>query len=99
MTCQKRLNRSRCSLGFGLGVGPRKHVLDGIHIGATWRIRLNRPYVAVLQPFCQINLTTCFNFIVAGCHKMLLNNEHAVLIPILCDEIYINRGSFIIFQS
>jgi len=30
---------------FGLWtqVGPRKHVLHGVHIGATWRIRLNRP--------------------------------------------------------
>jgi len=29
---------------FGMlsGVGPRKHVLDGVHIGETWRIRLNR---------------------------------------------------------
>ena len=29
------------------------------HIGATWRIRLNRPRVAVMGPFCQITLTTC----------------------------------------
>ena len=24
-------------------VGPRKHILDGVHISATWRIRLNYP--------------------------------------------------------
>ena len=34
---QKRLNRSRCR------VGSRKHVLDRVQIGATWRIRVNRP--------------------------------------------------------
>jgi len=30
---------------FGLWtpVGPGKHVLRGVHIGETWRIRLNRP--------------------------------------------------------
>jgi len=34
-------------------------VLDGVHIGATWRIRLNRPcvtvmwsYVRLLRPLC-----------------------------------------------
>jgi len=42
-------------------VGQRKHVLDGVHIGTTWRIRLNRPCAAVMQSFCQITLTTCFS--------------------------------------
>ena len=41
----KRLNRSRYRL-----VGSRKHMLDGGHIGATWRIRLNRPCAAVMRP-------------------------------------------------
>jgi len=30
-------------------VGPRKHVLHGVHIGASWRIRLNRRCPAALQ--------------------------------------------------
>jgi len=31
------------------------------HIGTTWRIRLNCPCAAAMQPFCQITLTTrCF---------------------------------------
>ena len=46
--------------GMWTWVGPRKHVLDGVHIGATWRMRLNRPCPAVMQPLCQITLTTCF---------------------------------------
>jgi len=37
---------------FGLWtcVGPRKHYLMGMHIGATWPIRLNRPRAAVMRP-------------------------------------------------
>jgi len=43
-----------------LGMGPRKHVLDGEHVGATWRMRLNRPCAAAVRPFCQITFTTCY---------------------------------------
>jgi len=48
---------------FGLWtlVGPRKHILDGGYIGATWGIRLNRPCAAAMLPFCQITLTTCLS--------------------------------------
>ena len=35
-----------------------KHVLDGVHFGATWRVRLNRPCAAAIRPFCQITLIT-----------------------------------------
>jgi len=45
---------------FWTWVGPRKHVFDGMHIGATWRIRLNHPCAAVMHPLCQITLTTCW---------------------------------------
>jgi len=31
----------------------------GMHIAATWRIRLNHPCAAAMQPFCHITLTTC----------------------------------------
>jgi len=34
-------------------------VLDGVHTGATWRIRLNRP-CAAKRPYCKITLTTCY---------------------------------------
>jgi len=39
---------------FGLWtrMGPRKHVLHGVAIGATWRIRLNRACAAAMRPFC-----------------------------------------------
>jgi len=53
---------------FGLcnGVDPRKHVLHGVHIGATGRIRLNRPCSGGPNEaggdaaLCQITLTTYY---------------------------------------
>jgi len=27
---------------------------DGVHIGATWRVRLNRPCKAAMQPFVKL---------------------------------------------
>jgi len=32
-------------------VGPRNHVIDGVHIGTTWRIRLNDPCAAAMRPY------------------------------------------------
>jgi len=31
-------------------VGPENHVLDGVRIRATWRIRVNRPRAAEVRP-------------------------------------------------
>jgi len=39
-------------------VGPRKHVLDGVHTGATWWIPLNR-MCSGDEAFCEVTLTTC----------------------------------------
>jgi len=41
---------------FGLWtpVIPRKHVLGGVHTGATWRIPLNLPCVAVMRLFVKL---------------------------------------------
>jgi len=39
-------------------MGPRKHIFDGMDIGATWQIQLNRQYAAAMRPFCQITLIT-----------------------------------------
>jgi len=33
---------------------------DWVHIGTTWRIRLNCPYALALRPFCQSTLTGVF---------------------------------------
>jgi len=37
--------------------GWRKHVLRGMHIGVTWRIRLNHPYVKLLWPLVSFQNT------------------------------------------
>jgi len=43
--------------GMWTRVGPRKHVLHGdMHIGVTWRIRLNRPYATAMRPFVKLFL-------------------------------------------
>ena len=62
---QKRLNRSICCLGCGLGwaegstsyiVFTRLHQCDlmGGHTGATWWIWLNPPSVAVMRPYVKL---------------------------------------------
>ena len=35
-------------------VGPMKHVFDGVHIGATWRIQLNRPCAAAMRLYVKL---------------------------------------------
>jgi len=68
---QKQLNRSICRLGCELGwaegstisiVFARRHqcALPCGHIGATWRIRLNRPVCGDDAVLRQITLTTRF---------------------------------------
>jgi len=62
---QKRLNRSICRLGYELGWADgssssvvfarwRQCALMGWHIGATWRIRWNRPCAAEMRPYVKL---------------------------------------------
>jgi len=41
---------------FGLWtwMGRRKHVLHGKHIGATWRLRLNRLFAVTMWPYVKL---------------------------------------------
>jgi len=55
----KRVELIEMPFGLWTRVGPSKHVLGGVHTGATWRIPLNCPCAAAMQPFCEITLTTC----------------------------------------
>jgi len=48
--------------GLRIRVGPRKHVVGGVHTVAAWRIPLNRSRAAAMRPFCQITLTTCYYY-------------------------------------
>jgi len=36
-------------IGVWTQVGPRKHVLDGVNIGATWQV--NSPCAVAIRPF------------------------------------------------
>jgi len=40
--------------GMWTRVGPRKHVFDGLHIGTTWQIRLNRPCAVAMQSYVEL---------------------------------------------
>jgi len=42
VSCATMAEQMEMAFGLWTRVGPRKHVLHGVHIGATWRIRLNR---------------------------------------------------------
>jgi len=33
------------------GVGQGNHVLHGVHVGATWRTRFNRPCAPTMRPY------------------------------------------------
>jgi len=50
MGCAKTAEPIEMPFGIPTRLGPKKHVLDGIHIGATWRILLNRPCAAAIRP-------------------------------------------------
>jgi len=42
VSCTKMADPIKMPFGVLTPVGSRKHVLDGVHIGTTWRIRMNR---------------------------------------------------------
>jgi len=43
VSCAKTAEPIKMPFRMWTRVGPRKHVLDGVHFGATWRMLLNRP--------------------------------------------------------
>jgi len=53
-SCAKTAESIKMPLGMWPWVGLRKHLLDGVHIGATWRIRLIRPCGAAMQLFIKL---------------------------------------------
>jgi len=48
MSCAEIAEQIEMPFGLLTPVGLRKYVLHGVHIGATWRIRLNNG--AVMRP-------------------------------------------------
>jgi len=43
VSCGRAAEPIEMSFGMWTRVVRRKYALDGVHIGATWRIQLNRP--------------------------------------------------------
>ena len=39
---------------LGTRVGPGNHGLDGVHIGATWRILMNHPCAVVMRSYVKL---------------------------------------------
>jgi len=74
-------------------MGPRKHVLGGVHIGATWQIPLNRPCAAA---FCQVTLTTCFVIQPRSSSSTFLRAETTVHRN--CHKIWFNSVKFVCKQ-
>ena len=54
MTCAKTTELIEMPIWMWTWVGPRKHALDGVHIGTTRQIRLNRPRAAAMRPFVKL---------------------------------------------
>jgi len=58
----------------------------GVHIGATWRIPMDRPCAAAMQPFVKLlSLTTCFMV------KMKFFNK---FLPLVSDRHYLENDFF-----
>jgi len=66
---EKRLNRSRCVLVVDSG-GPKETCVKWGHIGATWQIRLNRPFSAAMRPYVKL-LWTLVCTIAFDCKSVL----------------------------
>jgi len=54
ISCAKTAEPTEMLFGLWTVVGARRRVLDGVHIGPTWRIRLNCPCVAVMRPLVKL---------------------------------------------
>jgi len=68
--------------GYDLGWVKGSMFFDGglwVHIGAIWRIRLNRPCAAAMRHFCHITWTACLTSIL-------------LLTPQMSSEIYGGDG-------
>jgi len=63
VSCAKMAEPIEMLFGLWTHVSPRKHILGGVHTGATWRTPLNRSCAVVKWPFCQITLTTYYYYL------------------------------------
>ena len=54
VSCPKTAETIKISFALWTRVDPVKHVSDGVHIDATWRIQLNCPCAAAMRPYVQL---------------------------------------------
>ena len=54
LSCAKMADPIEVPFGFRRRVNPRIRVLRGVHSSTTWRIRLNRPRAAAMQPYVKL---------------------------------------------
>ena len=86
MSCAKTAEPIEMPFGMWTWVGLRKRVLDGVHIGATWEIQLNRPCVAAMRPYVKLL-----------CSLVLLGR---IAVPYMyLDAAYCYRPSSVVCQS
>jgi len=52
--CAKTVKAVEIAFRIWTLVGPWQHILDRVHIGATWQTRLNRPCVMVMRSFVKL---------------------------------------------
>jgi len=57
VSCAEAAEAVKMPFGCGLRWVQGSMYWMGVHIVATWRIRLNRLCAAVMSPFCEITLT------------------------------------------
>jgi len=61
VSCAKTAEPIEMLFGEQTHVGPVNHALDGIRMGATWRIQLNYPCSAAMRAIATIYVPTCYN--------------------------------------
>jgi len=54
VNCAKMVEPLEISFRLWTRVGAKKHVLGGVHSGATWRIPLNGTYAAIYKQIVNI---------------------------------------------
>jgi len=85
MSCAKTAEPIEMPFGLWTLVSPGKHVLGGVHTGATLRIALNCPCEVAMRPFCQSTLTTS---------SLLLSAFDVVIWIVLRRFMYVSISSY-----
>ena len=75
LMCSKRLSRGQHRYGVDASLG----VLDGMYVGATWRIRLNRLCTSAMRPYVKLLFSTALYVCVHCCWLLLLHTFNGLV--------------------